>query len=1035
MKKFALGTLFALFPLLALAQDSGALSFAPPPSDYSVVFLGNIFGIVDGVLHGTGSQIMGTMFGVFNAAVLALGGIVIIYTLLVSTMNTAQEGQLLGQKWSSIWVPMRSTLGLALLIPKASGYCLMQIFVMWVVVQGVGAADKVWNAALSYLNRGGVIVQTQINPIASLTASGSGVAKGASTILAGQVCMAGIQMVLENQRQGYLNMKGKGTGPCSGTPSDSMKEFCEKAVPDFINSVNMVQVQNKNLKNSTGNYEATMPYFGLGNSNSPYAQLDGICGKIVWSPLSSYDKDKNVVDEIKSIKELSSSELETAEMSRAIAIQQMYLDLALVAKIMVNNDPEINKSATTTTSSSNTSSSNQSFSKIATQQFGVPYLASGSPCSGPSKSCVSWGSDPSKSSPAVFSGSEFQGAVADYNGIMAPTLNLIRQAEQGKSASEQRQFIQKAQTQGWLMAGSYFFDLARLSSASLQDADKTDKNSGLDQSQFTTDSIVKAFGSNNKCKDPYKYLCDWMQTDQSPLNSVVGLINGASILSTPLSPPDVTSLDHKAVKGLGSSTVYGFVDNSLLVNLPGQPGVNPPQFAMKFNFDINPGTLYLKSQDFPCGKVKIVFWSFCLGSLLGDIFYNLILRNLFNFFLNMMATIVNTVVIAFLSLPLLGMADIFRTGVSFIQQPDVNPVIALANMGVNYINFASDLWIYLTVLSITTILIPWFGIFIGPLLAMVMPLLAAWLATMVSIGFVTAYYIPMLPYMIFTFGTIAWLIAVIEAMVAAPIVALGVTHPEGHEAFGKGEQAIMILLNVFLRPAMMIIGYISGIALSYVSVWVINAGFSNAISFIQGDPNAPTWNIESSSSKESWEKYGKSAAAGAPTGSSLGGKSDYSSPAYIGPDFSDQSGGKNYSPDEYSVGGDRAGRINTEIGYSSWAGIYGFFFAILIYTTMYLTAVQKAFTLITYLPDKVLRWIGGGESLGQEAAGWAQEGKQQIEGAGKATSQAGAARDQKLQGMAESGAKKLKGGGKGGEASAKGGKTPEATPSSPTAGE
>ncbi|WP_058483129.1 type IVB secretion system protein DotA [Legionella spiritensis] len=1011
MKKFALGTLFALFPLLALAQDSGALSFAPPPSDYSVVFLGNIFGIVDGVLHGTGSQIMGTMFGVFNAAVLALGGIVIIYTLLVSTMNTAQEGQLLGQKWSSIWVPMRSTLGLALLIPKASGYCLMQIFVMWVVVQGVGAADKVWTAALSYLNRGGVIVQTQINPIASLTAAGSSVAKGASTILAGQVCMAGIQMVLENQRQGYLNQKNKGTGPCSGTPSASMKKFCETAVPDFINSVNTVTVQNDDPAKAS--FVAKMPNF---DTNSPYAGLNGICGTITWDAISNEDLDKTKeITGGSGGQALTSSEFETAKMSRAIAIQQMYLDLALVAKIMVNNDPQINQVDTGSTST-NTSSSNQPFSKIATQQFGVPYLASGSPCDGPSQSCVSWGSDASSSSPSIFSGSEFQGAVADYNGIMAPTLNLIRQAKDAKSASAQRQFIQKAQTEGWLMAGSYFFDLARLSSASLQDADKTDKDTGLDSSSFKIENIIKSFGSNNKCKDPYQDICEWMQTNQAPMNNVVSLINGASVLSRPQDPPDVTSLDHKAVSGAGSSTVYGFIDNSLLVNLPGQPGLKPPQFAMKFNFDINPGTIYLQSQNFPCGKVKIVFWSFCLGSLLGDIFYNLILRNLFNFFLNMMATIVNTVVIAFLSLPLLGMADIFRSGVSFIQQPDVNPVIALANMGVNYINFASDLWIFLTVLSITTILIPWFGIFIGPLLAMVMPLLAAWLATMVSIGFVTAYYIPMLPYMIFTFGTIAWLIAVIEAMVAAPIVALGVTHPEGHEAFGKGEQAIMILLNVFLRPAMMIIGYISGIALSYVSVWVINAGFSNAISFIQGDPNAPTWNIESSS-KESWESYGKGAASGAPY-----------------KDVIDQ--GSNYQGTSgYSPGADRAGRINTEIGYTSWAGIYGFFFAILIYTTMYLTAVQKAFTLITYLPDKVLRWIGGGESLGQEAAGWAQEGKQQIEGAGKATSQAGAARDQKLQGMAESGAKKLKGGGKGGEASAKGGKTPEATPSSPPAGE
>src|SRR3989338_11629156 len=76
MKRCLIALITTFFPILALAQDgSGSLSFAPPASDYSVVFLGNIFGVVDGVLHGSGSQIMGAMFGVFNAAVLALGGI------------------------------------------------------------------------------------------------------------------------------------------------------------------------------------------------------------------------------------------------------------------------------------------------------------------------------------------------------------------------------------------------------------------------------------------------------------------------------------------------------------------------------------------------------------------------------------------------------------------------------------------------------------------------------------------------------------------------------------------------------------------------------------------------------------------------------------------------------------------------------------------------------------------------------------------------------------------------------------------------
>ncbi|KTD49856.1 DotA [Legionella rubrilucens] len=992
MNKIVSTLLMTLFPALALAADSssGSLSFAPPPSDYSVVFLGNIFGIVDGVLHGSGSQIMGSMFSVFNSAVLALGGIVIMYTLLVSTMNTAQEGQMLGQKWSSIWVPVRSTLGLALLIPKASGYCLMQIFVMWVVLQGVGAADKVWEAALSYLNRGGVIVQTQINPLTSLQAGGNSVATGASKILAGQVCMAGIQQALESQRQTLMSQKSSGEGVCSGTPSAAMAPFCNTAVPDFINSVNMVAVQNADPSKNT--FTAKMPNF---DSNNPYAVLNGICGSITWSSIANINTVSGVV---------KNNDLETAKMSRAIAIQQMYLDLAMVAQVMVNNNPSLNPS------SSGANTNNKPFAPgVAQQQFGVPYLNSGSACDGPSTDCVSWGPDSSNSNAPLFSGTEFQGAITDYNGIMMPTLNLIRQAQDSSNANKQRAFIAQAQQQGWLMAGSYFFDLARLNASDLQTANQTDTNTGLEGSQFDSQIPLNAFSQNKQCSGTYAALCQWLGGNQTAIQNMVGLINGSTLVgpnNPPLSPPTFgNNAAQKAQSGVLSSTVYGFINNSVMVNLPGQPGLNPPQFAMKFNMDLSPGPMYLKSQDFPCGEVKIVFFKFCLGQLLGDIFYNLIIRNLFNFFLTMMSTIINMIVMSFLSLPLLGMAEIFKHGVSFIQQPTVNPVVALANMGVNYINFANELWIYLMGLAIMSAIIPWFGIFIFPLLAMVMPLLFAWLSTMVSIGFLTAYYIPFLPYMIFTFGTIAWLIAVIEAMVAAPIVALGVTHPEGHDAFGKGEQAIMILMNVFLRPAMMIIGYISAIALSYVAVWVINAGFANAVTFVQGDPNAPTWNVTGASD------FGKSIIAGAPTGN-----------------------GSSYQPDQ-NYAAQKAARIDTTIGYTGWAGIYGFFFAILIYTTMYITAVQKSFTLITYLPDKVLRWIGGqGESIGQETSQWAEEGKKQVEGAGTSTMKAAGQMDQQLQGYAMKGMKKLTGQGasKGASVSGKGGDTgskAEATPS------
>lgn len=1006
MKKIVLSVLSLLFPALTYASAGGSsLSFAPPPSDLSVVFLGNIFGIVDGVLHGTGSQIMGNMFGVFNSAVLALGGLIIMYTLLVSTMNTAQEGQMLGQKWSSIWVPMRSTLGLALLIPKASGYCLMQIFVMWIVVQGVGAADKVWGAALSYLNRGGVIVQTNMNPASSLTSGANTVAQGASTILAGQVCMAGLQSVLESQRQSYIDAKQNDSGPCAGSPSQKMQDFCSSQVPDFISTVNIVSAQQKADEGTVkpSNYSVKMPNFPTG---SAFASLNGVCGVITWNSFSS----SSISSVQQNIPTVSNSEIQTAQMSRAIAIQQMYLDLSTVAQVIVNNDPKLNPHQMNNTTSG--TGTQTDFSPVAIQQFGVPFLNSGSPCTGPSTNCVSWGQDPSGTSAPLFSGTEFQGAIADYNGIMLPTLNLVQQAAHNQNANNQRAFIQQANTQGWIMAGSYFFNLALLNSAAINNANLTDTDTGLANpgSGFDASKAPGAF-NNGQCVGEYADLCTWLGKNVAPVSQVISLINGSGILTAPLQTPSFSSTGTTAKSGLASSTVFGFITNSSLVSLPGQPGLTPPPFAMKFNIDINLGQFQLQSQNFPCGSVKIMFFSFCLGSLLGNIFYNIIIKNLFNFFLSMVSPIINAVVMSFLAAPLIGIGQIFQQGVAIIQQPTVNPVIALANMGVNYINFANDLWVLLIGLSVTVVMIPIFGLFILPLIALAMPLLLSWLGVMVGIGFLTAYYIPFLPYMIFTFGSIAWLTAVIEAMVAAPIVALGVTHPEGHDAFGKGEQAIMILLNVFLRPAMMIIGYIAAIALSYVSVWIINAGFANAAAFIQGTASGLQWNYNASNnmqSPSSWWQDVKS--AGSAAGQSIPGVITGNS----GSPFSGTTAGSGGAAGQAAANAAAAAQANNfnsmGTGYSGWAGIYGFFFSVLIYTTMYLIVVQKAFTLITYLPDKVLRWIGGQpEGFGEQISQWGEEAKGKVEGGGKETTKAMATRDSALKGYAQEGVAKLKG--------------------------
>lgn len=1000
MNKVVISFLMLLLPLIGHA-DEGSMTFAPPAGDYSVVFLGNLFGIVDGVLHGSGSQIMGQMFAVFNAAVLALGGMIITYTLMVSTMNTAHEGEMMGKKWSSIWVPVRATGGLALLMPKASGYCLLQIFVMWIVVQGVGAADKVWDAALNYLNRGGVIIHEQRDPASKLLANHQGLAPlahGASVILTGQVCMQSLQNILQRNLNAFKEQYSKNkTGPCSdtfwisqtGKPLADYQSFIKDdmcnlgSIPSLIDSVNITEA----YKN--GAVSISMPNFS-GSSGPALVSLNGYCGKITWindknalnkpgspedqSVVGNNSNDADNLNDAVSNGLISQGDKDMLLNSRGMAIQQMYLDLATVARVMVGNDPELQVEPSSSDSSdSNSSASTNYDTKWAKQPFGYPmsnYNGS-KPCS-KNDSCTRW-SDPDGS--ALFTGGEIANAVADYEGTMRPLENLLSQLKNQTTNNSEKDFIVQAESSGWIMAGSYFFDVVKLNGDAVGGSKDINIPSGMEKSESTAGKYINTVfdGDDKTCKgysngaNSYGLICGMLNQDETPLIDMVSLIG--STTGDPNYDPSsyLKKMNPVAVPSPNASTVFGYIDNTEIIKLPGQPGTTPLQFANVMNIDFSKSTLTLPSVTFACGGITI-FSTFCIGRFLGEMLYNQILVPLMNFAASTIIQLAEQVVMTVIMIPLQGIAAIFKEGLDILQVQGINPIVALANMGTFYINFAGQLMIMLTVLTMS-ISATIAGLPVLTLLPMAMPIVFSWLAVMVSVGMITAYYIPILPFMIFTFGAIAWLMAVIEAMVAAPIVALGVTHPEGHEVFGKAEPAIMILVNVFLRPTMMVIGFVAGIALSYVGIWVLNAGFQRAIGFMQPTSTqntASNWNqLTKNTSSESGSQYS----------SNLENQYDSSGTNLV----KSESGDSTVS---------LPGGGSVEGGYTSWAGIFAYFMSILIYTTMYMTIVEKAFGLIVSLPDKVLRWIGGSpESYGQETSQWTEQSKGKVQEGGKALSE------------------------------------------------
>lgn len=162
--------------------------FQIPAGDQSMYYLGQVFGYVGNVLSGTGSSTMlvGVMFKVLNTMALTIGAFVIVYITIVGMLATAHEGEFLGKKWSGLWVPIRTTLGIAALFPLPSGYSAIQIVAMWIILQGVGAADLLWTSVLKYIDVTGSPYAT----VSGTSGGNVGLNIQMETLFKAQVCQA-----------------------------------------------------------------------------------------------------------------------------------------------------------------------------------------------------------------------------------------------------------------------------------------------------------------------------------------------------------------------------------------------------------------------------------------------------------------------------------------------------------------------------------------------------------------------------------------------------------------------------------------------------------------------------------------------------------------------------------------------------------------------------------------------------------------------------------------------------------------------------
>lgn len=680
--------LACFFPMLALAGDAPSvsafntnlygLSLTPANSDVSLNYLGYLFGSVDGVLQGAGSQILGTMFGVYNTVVLSLGGIILLYTLIVSTLNTAHEGELMGKKWSAIWIPLRSALGVGLLVPKATGYSLIQIFMMWVIVQGIGAANSVWGAAVSYLQTGGVMVVRPLTGSASDNIKTSQITGFAGSVLKSLVCVAMLEDIANDHREQLINNLRINHMP---VPDELYRNInLMSMLNDYINEKYRAQTD----PSGSGSDKVALSVPGIKFNPFPDS-VTALCGNITVPSNGSRNDFSS-----SGSGSFSAEQVNLIVNARLIAVAQMISDLGPVAR-QINNIIK------------------RDYNARKNNQPAV--IAKGQTL-------------------ADFIGTEvIRGAATTYSRLVAPALSAKQTALMLNTQAE------KIKADGWLMAGSYFSTITRI-------------NVNLD----TDDTKIPTYMPGNLADPAFqKYISeDYVRT----------LLGDKSLLADYISEYSKLQKTADTAREINAIPTISLIAGLIPLNLG------------------------------PFADLAIKTIDSTLKPIVSEI----------NKFFSMVDTVapmtrianIGTGIIAFTEL-LLG-----TIVVGFTIAAAIASAVPFTSLG-----------------TIVTVLSNW-----------VIPIIMPLIYTLWTFSGIMAFYIPIVPYLLFTFVSLGWFVAAIEAMVAAPLVALGLTHPEGHEAFGRAEHSVMLIVRVFLMPTLIIIGFIAGIILSYIALWLVNKGFA-----------------------------------------------------------------------------------------------------------------------------------------------------------------------------------------------------------------
>ena len=707
MKKL-LGCILLLFASSSAWADSWVHGFTNTDAlvnhtDLSVDFLAQIFGTVGNTLDGSTGQMLGHLFYKFNEGIIVIAGLYLVYTVFTIALRGANDGSFMGANRNVAFAFLKIALGFSMLVPNSTtGYSVLQNVVMSVVVQGVGLADQTWNYSLDYINNGGAVWRA---PGSTQTDDDVVLSDGDVTAISGTADKNTSGLMQHLFAMDVCMVASQADAQQNGTSS----KMSFSPIEDDTNFRMIIPGQG-NTSTDPASYSLSRNGGSLGGLQKAY------CGEVYWDYLDSTCSADS--DDGQAKCDIAKNAVTQAIYDMQPAAQQYYCSK--------NGNKDYCNGISVDGSSMQMTNRSAFFGGLVAYSNTITPLAQ------------------------MFSGSN----KTDSNGQVIKDDHGNPIADPDGDTGAGREFIDDAQSGGWMLAGRYYWSLARVS-----DYYAKIKSLGTYTPTTTNSSVFDNYADNT--------------TGHSD------------------NPGDV------AKAGLDDSKAY--YNNS--TTSPVYPGVHSLQTQL------NSGA---SSKD---GLTVKAYNNYGLYWFLEDAFEAVVnpIKGIYKIFQSPEATSADPVVF----LQSVGQACLDAVSKGYFQLFGIFATVAFAAAACRGLGSGIG--------DAAMSLMSWMK-------AMVMPIIALLIVS----GVILTIYLPLYPYLLYTFGIISWFIAVIEAMVAAPLVCFGLTHPEGHDFLGEAKQAMMLLLGVFLRPVLMVIGLIASMILSYVAYKVVIFTFSS----IMGDISA-----------------------------------------------------------------------------------------------------------------------------------------------------------------------------------------------------